>query len=173
MPSWAGNYHARQGGAGDNQEEGGGKVSKISLVSVDYFKPPFGDTGKLCSDVLIQCEGPLAEALYTAHLLSDELALENLARAINAKVNLTAKPLQGTVAHFEEMVTPTPERVIFHDPATIVYWNDGTKTVVKCDPRDTYRKETGLAMCYMKKVLGSSRAFNDVLKEWAGKADEE
>lgn len=60
-----------------------------------------------------------------------------------------------------------PLNVIFHDPATIVYWNDGTKTVVKCDQRDTYSKEAGLAMCYMKKMCGSSRAFNDVLKEWA------
>ena len=59
-----------------------------------------------------------------------------------------------------------PEKVIFHNPATIVYWNDGTKTVVKCDPRDTYNKESGLALCYMKKMLGGSRAFNDVLKKW-------
>lgn len=59
------------------------------------------------------------------------------------------------------------KKVIYHAPATIVYWDDGTKTVVKCDNRDTYSKEAGLALCYMKKILGSSRAFNDVLKEWA------
>lgn len=59
-----------------------------------------------------------------------------------------------------------PKRVIFNDPATIVYWNDGTKTVVKCDPRDSYSKEAGLSMCYMKKMCGSSRAFNDTLKRW-------
>lgn len=61
-----------------------------------------------------------------------------------------------------------PTKVIFHAPATIVYWDDGTKTVVKCDPKDTYSKEAGLALCYMKKMLGSSRAFNDVLKDWTG-----
>lgn len=61
---------------------------------------------------------------------------------------------------------PRVKNVIFNNPATIVYWNDGTKTVVKCDPRDTYSKEAGLSLCYMKKMLGSSRAFNDVLKEW-------
>lgn len=62
--------------------------------------------------------------------------------------------------------TPRVKDVIFNNPATIVYWNDGTKTVVKCDERDTYSKEAGLALCYMKKMLGSSRSFNDVLKEW-------
>lgn len=64
------------------------------------------------------------------------------------------------------MVRPMPKNVIFHDPATIVYWNDGTKTVVKCDPRDSYSKEAGLAMCFMKKMCGSSRAFNDTLRKW-------
>lgn len=59
------------------------------------------------------------------------------------------------------------KKVIYHAPATIVYWNDRTKTVVRCDDRDTYSKEAGLALCYMKKMLGGSRAFNDVLKEWA------
>ena len=35
-------------------------------------------------------------------------------------------------------------KVIFNNPATIVYWLDGTKTVVKCQPGDVYSKETGL-----------------------------
>lgn len=59
-----------------------------------------------------------------------------------------------------------PEKVIFHDPATIVYWKDGTKTVVKCGPNDTYSKETGLALCYMKKVLGNKGNYNNVFRKW-------
>ena len=55
-------------------------------------------------------------------------------------------------------------KVIFHAPATIVLWEDGTRTVVKCDPGDTYDPKYGLALCYMKKALGNtSRALNDVL----------
>ncbi len=58
-------------------------------------------------------------------------------------------------------------RVIYNDPATIVYWADGTKTVVKCQEGDTYDKEKGLALCFMKKMLGNkSGYFNGVLKEW-------
>ena len=49
----------------------------------------------------------------------------------------------------------TPEKVIFNDPATIVFWKDGTKTVVKCMEGDTYNPEVGLAMCVCKKVYGS------------------
>lgn len=65
----------------------------------------------------------------------------------------------------------TIDKVIFHDPATIVYWKDGTKTVVKCGPNDTYSKETGLALCYMKKVLGNKGNYNNVFRKWIKEDD--
>ena len=37
------------------------------------------------------------------------------------------------------------EKVIFNDPATIVIWADGSKTVVKCQEGDVFDKEKGLA----------------------------
>lgn len=40
-------------------------------------------------------------------------------------------------------------------PATIVFWADGTKTVVKCGAEDLYDAEKAVAMCFMKKALGS------------------
>lgn len=42
-------------------------------------------------------------------------------------------------------------KVIFNDPATIVLWSDGSKTVVKCGPEDTYDMEKGLAMAIVKR----------------------
>lgn len=56
--------------------------------------------------------------------------------------------------------------VIFNNPATIVLWKDGTKTVVKCQEGDTYSKELGLAMCISKKYLGNKGNFNEVFKKW-------
>ena len=56
--------------------------------------------------------------------------------------------------------------VIYNDPATIVFWKDGTKTVVKCQDGDTYSKETGLALCVAKKTLGNEGNFNNVFKKW-------
>ena len=58
------------------------------------------------------------------------------------------------------------KKVIFNDPATIVMWDDGTKTVVKCQPGDTYDAEKGLAMCIAKKYLGNKGNFNEVFKKW-------
>lgn len=57
------------------------------------------------------------------------------------------------------------ERVIFNDPATIVFWSDGTKTIVKCSKDDTFDKEKGLAMAVCKKLLGHNRNLRK-LKKW-------
>lgn len=57
--------------------------------------------------------------------------------------------------------------VIFSGPATIVFWSDDTKTVVKCSEGDTYDKEKGLAMAIVKKVIGSnSGSYYRKMKEW-------
>lgn len=45
-----------------------------------------------------------------------------------------------------------PKKVIFNPPATIVIWEDGEKTVVKCMKGDDYDAEKGLALCFMKKA---------------------
>lgn len=64
----------------------------------------------------------------------------------------------------------TPEtlkirKVIFNDPATIVFWSDGTKTIVKCSKDDTFDKEKGLAMAVCKKLLGHNHNLRK-LKKW-------
>ena len=48
------------------------------------------------------------------------------------------------------------KRVIFDGPATIVFWDDGTKTIVKCTDSDEYSYEVGIAMCTLKKIFGET-----------------
>lgn len=62
--------------------------------------------------------------------------------------------------------------VIFNDPATIVFWSDGTKTVCTCSEADTYDPEKGLALCCMKKLLYKNKGhiFNDAREKWLKKA---
>lgn len=61
---------------------------------------------------------------------------------------------------------PAIKNVYFNDPVTVVIWDDGTKTIVRCQPGDTYSKETGLALCIAKKYLGNKGNFNEVFKKW-------
>ena len=68
-----------------------------------------------------------------------------------------------------EPITPKIVDVIFHDPATIIKWSDGVKTVVKCQKGDTYDHEKGLAMAVMKRFFGNKGSFNDVFKKWLPK----
>jgi hypothetical protein len=61
-----------------------------------------------------------------------------------------------------EVVRPQIKDVIFNAPATIVKWDDGTKTIVKCGDGDKYDKEKGLALAIAKKYYGN-------ISGWYGK----
>lgn len=47
------------------------------------------------------------------------------------------------------------KKVIFNPPATIVYWFDGTKTIVKVQDGEIFDKEKGFAMACAKKFFGN------------------
>ena len=56
-------------------------------------------------------------------------------------------------------------RVIFNDPATIVIWNDGSKTVVRAS-NEPFDPEKGLAMAIAKKALGNKGNYYEVFKKY-------
>ena len=56
-------------------------------------------------------------------------------------------------------LVPGIKNVIFNEPATIVFWRDGTKTVVKSQTIDIYDPEKGLAMAIAKKALGNKGSY--------------
>ena len=68
-------------------------------------------------------------------------------------VEVTSKMLGGFTfnGHRELKV----KKIIFNNPATIVFWSDGTKTVVKCGKDDTYDKEKGFYIACAKKLFGN------------------
>jgi len=52
---------------------------------------------------------------------------------------------------------PQPKKIIFNNPATIVFWNDGSKTVVKTMDTDTFDPERGYLQAYFEKTSGMTR----------------
>ena len=58
--------------------------------------------------------------------------------------------------------------VIFNDPATIVIWADGTKTVVKAE-NEPFDPEKGLAMAISKRALGNKYDYYDTFKKYVGR----
>ena len=61
------------------------------------------------------------------------------------------------------------KNVIFNPPATIVFWEDGTKTVVKAGEYDEFDPEKGLAMAISKRALGGKHDYYEPFAKWVGK----
>lgn len=59
---------------------------------------------------------------------------------------------------------PEIKKVIFNDPATIILWKDGTKTVVKCQEGDVYDKKIGFLLAIAKKYFGNTGKFNNFMR---------
>ena len=93
----------------------------------------------------------------------------------STKINLSAyiHPSNRTTATIATCAcrtpkTPTIENVIFNPPATIVFWSDKTKTIVKCDYEyEAYDPEKGIAMAIAKKLMGDNKGhYYELFKHW-------
>lgn len=80
--------------------------------------------------------------------------------------------LHTTVSNMSE---PNPnlveiKNVVFNPPATIVFWTDNSKTVVKAE-NETFDPEKGLAMAIAKKFLGNKGNYYETFKKWLPKTE--
>lgn len=66
--------------------------------------------------------------------------------------------------------TAAIKSVIFAPPATIVYWSDGSKTVVKCSEKDVFDPEKGLAMAIAKRCGGNKGSYYKEIQSWVEKS---
>lgn len=64
------------------------------------------------------------------------------------------------------------ERVVHNPPATIVFWKDKTKTVVKQQDGDVYDPEHGFMAACTKKLFGNDNQFNYEIKWYVPKREE-
>ena len=65
------------------------------------------------------------------------------------------------------------DRVIVNGPATVVFWNDGTKTVVKCAEDETWDDEKAIAMAVLKRLYGNKGAYFDLIRKGVEKLNED
>lgn len=93
--------------------------------------------------------------------LDDLLIINNV---LPEYVELKFSPMDLVIS--PNLISGMIKRVIFNEPATIVLWKDGTKSVVKCCEGDTYDKEKGLMACIIKKLTGNTGRWNEIIKEW-------
>ena len=87
----------------------------------------------------------------------DEMTLHSLFNPVDFKY---------TVSSVKEL--PFIDKIIFNNPATIVFWCDGTKTVVKCMKNQEFNAYYGVACAIMKKYFGNNsraKAFIDGFRD--------
>ena len=63
------------------------------------------------------------------------------------------------------------KKIMYKPPATIVFWNDDTKTVAVCEKGDVYNRELGFALCVLKKKYGNKKV-HDMLDKYVHSATE-
>lgn len=127
-------------------------IMYFTNYNVKYNKNPYDCYIKDNIDAFDGCYVKDAEELFKHYIdIVNELYGDNK--------NVQAKKTNNLVG------LPGIKRVISNDPATIVFWDDNTKTVVKAD-REMFDKEKGLAMAICKKVYGKN--YFDLFRKWCG-----
>lgn len=87
----------------------------------------------------------------------------------NGKTRFVSDLLKNKTVVYNGNIYTNIENVIFNDPATIIFWTDGSKTVVKCQPGETFDPEKGLAMAISKKVLGNDYGYYETFAKYVGR----
>ena len=90
---------------------------------------------------------------------------------LTTKDRATAKCLANSIYGMTSMSTNNVflKKVIYNDPATIAFWSDGTKTIVKAQSGDIFDPEKGLAMVIAKKACGNKGNYYNGFKKWLPK----
>lgn len=125
------------------------RIEKDGNRLMECFKYP-----ENCSEL----EKNLKQESFLDHMLDD---FRRLFRH-SGEWNELPKELLGMFAPSTRF---TIKQVIFNDPATIVLWTDGTKTVVKAE-NEPFDPEKGLAMAISKKALGNKGNYYNVFTKW-------
>nr|DAF00349.1 MAG TPA: hypothetical protein [Herelleviridae sp.] len=48
---------------------------------------------------------------------------------------------------------------------TVAIWKDGSKTIIKCQPGETFDAEKGIAMCFVKRWFKNRGCYNEWMRE--------
>lgn len=81
----------------------------------------------------------------------------------NSKECFNCKSNSNYVSHY--ILTPGVAKVIVNGPATIIFWTDGTKSIVKCQDDEEFDLEKGIALCFVRKALGNENKYHKHIRK--------
>lgn len=127
-------------------------------VTIDYIETTAADTF------------PKFEGHVTGTAKVSYRSLYDIRNDAEVPINIYRNILNSTYGMSSSRI-PEIKNVIFNNPATIVFWEDGTKTVVKCQDGDEFDPEKGLAMAIAKKAYGNKGNYCNKMKKWLSKEE--
>lgn len=161
------------------------KVGDIVGISTNYIHfPANGKTGKIKSILefpngdIYYCiktfDGPFNVCIRECEAI---IASAYPHRAYMDAIRCTQEMMNtiGKMIHEKEerKMSMTPKKIMRNGPATIVFWEDGTKTVVKkmpCDKDDIY---AAFCAAFTKKYFGSNEKVKATVDSLCGPSEEE
>lgn len=156
------NPHISKGENGMNMNNIRWKVASIDIDEQPYTLP------EITVELNAVFDPSIDGYFGTGHINADDVAkdLESKLNRSGVKVYIPMALRNGKTGYQYAFYQPEIKNVIFNDPATIVFWTDGTKTVVKCQEDDEFDPEKGLTMAIAKKVYGNKGSYCNVIKKW-------
>lgn len=134
-----------------------GKI--VAIIDTDGLKRTIYEVGGVegCAfpirvseeDLVLVSSGYAANKQYVRYAIADAESTQSLYAAI------------GKIEGRDDILVPKIKNVILNDPAVIVIWEDGTKTVVKAQEEE-FDPEKGLAMAISKKAFGNKHSYYGV-----------
>ena len=130
----------------------------------------YDSNGRLIGKIVhisVEMGAPTKVTLDTGHTLlfnADEIACDDKYNYRIRRHGAYQNYKKGTAALHAASI----KNVIFNPPATVVYWSDGTKTVVKCSVNDKFDPEKGLAMAIAKRCANNSGSYYKEIQKWVG-----
>ena len=133
------------------------------MSTVYEIKIPIDKTARLSKDI-----PEVKTALNSIYGIDYVSSVETLTETMK---RLNERTAFGKINRQKSEMLDKIKNVIFNNPATIVLWADGTKTVVKCEHED-FDPEKGLAMAIVKKTMADNHSYyNEIFKKWLPKEE--
>lgn len=140
------------------------KYGKVYVIH-DIFGNPSGYPGAaLLKEEEGDISGGIIKPIEALELVESDAGIrekEELRKEILSKM-ATIK-----VAETKNFYSLNVSKIIFNPPATIVFWEDGTKTVAKCSAEDEFSEYYGFLAALGKKVYESNSQIKKLIDKKA------
>ena len=114
--------------------------------------------------------GGFIESLEALELVEPDAGVcekEELRKEILSKMKFPRDIADYKVAETTNFYSLNVSKIIFNPPATIVFWEDGTKTVVKCAAEDEFSECYGFLAALGKKVYENNNQIKKLIDKKA------